>query len=207
MGIAGVGAAGYYYLAPFMASASGTPCAGLLDQVSGYAASWFDPSLSCASRQKAYDEMVLNYVTNIAKLTGISVGAALLKAPNAFKSVLKYLAAKECPELFDNYSIEDLRKDLSGDPSAPVARPAAASRAVSEAASEPAPSRQASDESEEALEDPEDTTASRRGARRGAPRRGGKKQRHSKTKRGGKASRRNKHKTRRTKRRQTRHRR
>lgn len=207
MGIAGVGAAGYYYLAPFMMSASGTPCAGLWDQVVGYGASWFDPSLSCASRQKAYDQMVLNYITNIAKVTGISVGAALLKAPNAFKSVLKYLAAKECPELFDNYSLEDLRKDLSG--VSVAAAPAASQPAASQpaAVSQAAPSRQSSDEPEESFDDPEDTTASRRGARRAPARRGGKKQRRTKTKRGGKVSRRTKHKTRRVKRRQTKHRR
>jgi len=201
MGVAGLGAAGYYYLTPFMMSATGAPCAGLLDQASGWLGSWVDPSLSCASRQKAYDEMALNYVTNIAKLTGISVGAALLKAPKAFNNVLKYLAARECPELFDNYSLEDLRRDLSGDSSAPVARAAEASRAPSE----PAASRQPSGESEEVFEDPEDTTASRRGSRRPV-RRGGKKS-YSKTKRGGKTSRRTKHKTRRMKRRQTRHRR
>jgi len=208
MGVAGLGAAGYYYLMPFVASATGSPCAGLTDQVAGYFGSWVDPTLSCAYRQKAFDDMTMNYITNIAKLTGISVGAAVLKAPKAFKSVLKYLAAKECPELFDNYSLDDLKRDLQSEqvPASTVstrAQPESQRATQPEPEYQPEPYREASGAYEESYEEPEDTVVSRRTSRRG--RRGGRKQR--KTKRGGKTSRRNKHKTRRTKRRHTRHRR
>lgn len=208
MGVAGLGAAGYYYLMPFVASATGSPCAGLTDQVAGYFGSWVDPTLSCAYRQKAFDDMTMNYITNIAKLTGISIGAAVLKAPKAFKSVLKYLAAKECPELFDNYSLDDLKRDLQSE-QVPASAVSTRAQPASQRATQPEPEyqpeayREASEAYEESYEEPEDTVASRRTSRRG--RRGGRKQR--KTKRGGKTSRRNKHKTRRTKRRHTRHRR
>lgn len=204
MGVAGLGAAGYYYLMPFVASATGSPCAGLTDQVAGYFGSWVDPSLSCAYRQKAFDDMTMNYITNIAKLTGISVGAAILKAPKAFKSILKYLAAKECPELFENYSLDDLKKDLSID-QAPSA--SAQAQPMPPASVQPVPqyqpevSRQQPELYESYYEDPEESVPARRSSRR--TRRGGRKQRKMKTRRGAKTSRKYKHKSRRTKRRQT----
>lgn len=197
MGVAGVGAAGYYYLMPFVTSATGRPCAGLTDQAMGYLGSWVDPTLSCAHRQKAFDEMAMNYVANIAKLTGLTLGGAILKAPKAFKAIVKYLAAKECPELFDNYSLEDLQKELSGEVSA------APSASAAQASVKPATEsvvRQQSEPAEEYYEDPADEEPARRRTARG--RRGGKKQRKTKTRRGGKKSR--KVKSRKMKRRHTR---
>lgn len=176
MGVAGLGAAGYYYLMPFVASATGSPCAGLTDQAMGFLGGWIDPTLSCAYRQKAFDDMAMNYITNIAKLTGISVGAAILKAPKAFKAIIKYLAARECPELFDNYSLEDLKKDLSSEQS-----PAAKASIQSQSAISSAPGYEREEVRQEFgsygqyYDEPEDTVPSRRSSRR--TRRGGRKQR------------------------------
>jgi len=215
MGVAGLGAAGYYYLMPFVTSATGSPCAGFTDQAFGYVGSWFDPTLSCAYRQKAFDDMTMNYITNIAKLTGISVGTAILKAPKAFKSILKYLAAKECPDLFDNYSLEDLKKDLSSEPlpasvapsQAQDAPPPVASSGMSQVEPQYDPSyfRQESEQYEQYYEAPEETIPSRRSSRR--TRRGGRKQRKRKTKRTGKKLKKSSNRTRRTKHRYVRHRR
>jgi len=187
MGVAGVGAAGYYYLMPFVTSATGRPCAGLTDQAFGYLGSWVDPTMSCTHRQKAFDEMTMNYIANIAKLTGLTLGGAILKAPKTFKAIVKYLAAKECPELFDNYSIEDLQRELSSS-----VQPATTSFVPSQANPQP------TEEKQEYFEDPEEKQPARRTTR---GKRGGKKQRKTK-KRGGKKSR--KSKLRKMKKRQTR---
>lgn len=113
MGVVGVGVGGFYMISPYISAALPQPCSGLVDQAFGFVGGFIDPSVSCSARQQAYDSIVSNYITQFASATGLTLGTAVLSSPAIFKVIIKYLAAKECPELFDNYSLNDLKNDIS----------------------------------------------------------------------------------------------
>lgn len=99
--VGGVGYAGYRIVVPFLTSSIGSPCTSWGDQMWGaFAGTLVDSQMSCSYRQQAYDSLVSNYLTGFAAATGIPITVALLKSPEIFGLVLKYLLAKECPTLY-----------------------------------------------------------------------------------------------------------
>lgn len=105
----GVGYAGYRLVAPFIASATGSPCSNWRDQAWGaFAGTMIDSQLSCSYRQQAYDSLVSNLTAAFTVAAGLPLGTMLIKSPELFGLVMKYLLGKECPHLYEPMTIDQL---------------------------------------------------------------------------------------------------
>jgi hypothetical protein len=188
-GLVGVGGGLINYILPYLASIGSNPCDGMTDQLIGGIASLWDESMSCAAREAAVYNRMVAIGTGLTGLLGAGFRKTLMKSPGLFKLLLKYLAARQCPELFNNYSFADFQRDVDAVYAGVkltdiVKQEPAASRAASSNTAVAAASDVRGQE-EEYVENPEEAVGSR--TRRG--RRGGK-SRKSHKKRNGKLTRR-----------------
>ena len=111
----------FNYIAPFLASASGvSPCEGYMDQAVGSIASIVWKAADCDYREQQANQVIVAYTTALVSAVGISGVAMITKSPTAFKLTLKYFAAKECPELFNNYGVENYKQDMQSLKDAPT---------------------------------------------------------------------------------------
>lgn len=111
----------YNYIAPFLASASGvSPCEGYMDQVVGSLASIVWKAADCDYREQQTNNVIVAYTTALVSAVGVSGVAMITKSPTAFKLTLKYFAAKECPELFNNYGDDNYKQDMQSLKDAPT---------------------------------------------------------------------------------------
>lgn len=111
----------FNYIAPFLASASGvSPCEGYMDQAVGSLASIVWKAADCDYREQQANQVMVAYTTALVSAVGISGVAMITKSPTAFKLTLKYFAAKECPELFNNYGVENYKQDMKSLKDAPT---------------------------------------------------------------------------------------
>lgn len=116
-----VAGAAFNYIAPFLAEASGVkPCEGFMDQAVGLLGSYAWDAASCDVREEQYNLVVAGYTSLIVSVVGITGLKMVLKTPMAFKLALRYLAARECPEKFDNYNESQFATDMSKLKDAPV---------------------------------------------------------------------------------------
>ncbi len=103
----------FNYIAPFLANASGVkPCEGFMDQAVGTIGSYLWDSADCAVREEQFNMVVAGYTSLIVSVVGMTGLKMVLKSPLAFKLALRYLAARECPGKFDDYSKEDFASDM-----------------------------------------------------------------------------------------------
>ena len=103
----------FNYIAPFLANASGVkPCEGFMDQAVGTIGSYLWDSADCAVREEQFNMVVAGYTSLIVSVVGLTGLKMVLKSPLAFKLALRYLAARECPGKFDDYSKEDFANDM-----------------------------------------------------------------------------------------------
>ncbi len=103
----------FNYIAPFLASASGVkPCEGFMDQAVGTIGSYLWDSADCAVREEQFNMVVAGYTSLIVSVVGMTGLKMVLKSPLAFKLALRYLAARECPGKFDDYSKEEFANDM-----------------------------------------------------------------------------------------------
>lgn len=103
----------FNYIAPFLANASGVkPCEGFMDQAVGTIGSYLWDSADCAVREEQFNMVVAGYTSLIVSVVGLTGLKMVLKSPLAFKLALRYLAARECPDKFDDYSKEDFANDM-----------------------------------------------------------------------------------------------
>jgi hypothetical protein len=103
----------FNYIAPFLANASGVkPCEGFMDQAVGTIGSYLWDSADCAVREEQFNMVVAGYTSLIVSVVGMTGLKMVLKSPLAFKLALRYLAARECPGKFDDYSKEEFASDM-----------------------------------------------------------------------------------------------
>jgi hypothetical protein len=103
----------FNYIAPFLANASGVkPCEGFMDQAVGTIGSYLWDSADCAVREEQFNMVVAGYTSLIVSVVGMTGLKMVLKSPLAFKLALRYLAARECPGKFDDYSKEEFANDM-----------------------------------------------------------------------------------------------
>lgn len=180
--VGGLGYAGYRLLMPFIASSTGSPCSGWRDQAWGaFAGTVINPQMSCSYRQEAYDNIVSNLTTALVAGTGIPLGAVLWHSPELFGLVMKYLLAKECPNLYAPMSMDQLigrweqikaKNPVAEDATKKKAKPAPKTTTTAKAAAEPATPAVEEAAEESGLDDPEEAVPTRRSTR--SRRRGGK---------------------------------
>ena len=171
----------FNYVAPFLAEASGVkPCDGFMDQIVGYVGSYAWSSASCDVREEQYKMVVAGYTSLIVSVVGMTGLKMIIKSPMAFKLALRYLAARECPEKFGEYTPAQFSADMSRLKDAPLvsvgnweksrdeSRAAAATAAAKAAAdaAKAAASSQAAVEPAQGLADP-NVEVGRRGRRGG----------------------------------------
>lgn len=111
LAVAGTGAVSYYMVYPYVMSAIPWPCTGITDQMFGMLTSIVDAQTSCSSRQKKFDTFV-DSMKIAGGLAGVSIPGLVWRSPQMFKQLLKYMLHKECPELFEAYSKEQLQTDF-----------------------------------------------------------------------------------------------
>lgn len=111
----------FNYIAPFLANASGVkPCEGFMDQAVGTIGSYLWDSADCAVREEQFNMVVAGYTSLIVSVVGVTGLKMVLKSPLAFKLALRYLAARECPEKFNDYSQEQFSTDMDDLKRSPV---------------------------------------------------------------------------------------
>jgi len=111
----------FNYIAPFLASASGVkPCEGFMDQAVGTIGSYLWDSADCSVREEQFNMVVAGYTSIIVSVVGLTGLKMILKSPLAFKLALRYLAARECPGKFDDYSQQDFASDMKELKDSPV---------------------------------------------------------------------------------------
>lgn len=111
----------FNYIAPFLASASGVkPCEGFMDQAVGAVGAYLWDAADCSVREEQFNMVVAGYTSLIVSVVGITGLKMVLKSPLAFKLALRYLAARECPEKFNDYSQEQFATDMSKLKESPV---------------------------------------------------------------------------------------
>lgn len=112
-GLVGIGGGIVNFALPYLASLGGiAPCDGLTDQAIGGLASLWDSNLSCAAREAAFYGRMVKIAGGASGLLSIGFRKTLMKSPTLFKLLLNYLAARQCPELFNNYSFKDFTRDV-----------------------------------------------------------------------------------------------